>query len=101
MKSETEDHRADLRVDIPETESLVPRTGQRKLSIRGNDDIRNEVRVALERATRITVLAFFPGQLPHDDALICTIGLLNGSSRHLQFIAYHGTQTRPYREPQG
>ena len=59
-------------VEVPETEGVVPRRGEGELAVRGDDDVRDEVVVAVEDALRVAVLILVTGELPDDDRLVCT-----------------------------
>ena len=59
-------------VQVPETESVVPRRRKRELAVRGDNDVRDEVVVAVEDALRVAVLILVTGELPDDDRLVCT-----------------------------
>ena len=58
-------------VQIPETESVVPGRREGELAIGGDDNIRNEVVVAVENSLGVAVRVLIAGQLPDDDGLIC------------------------------
>lgn len=59
-------------VEIPQAERVVPRGGERELAVGGDDDVRDEVVVAVEDALRVAVLILVTGELPDDDRLVCT-----------------------------
>ena len=59
-------------VEVPEAESVVPGRGERELAVGGDDDVRDEVVVAVEDALRVAVLILVTGELPDDDRLVCT-----------------------------
>jgi len=56
--------------EVPETESVVPRTGKGKLTIRRDHNITHEVGMSLKTTERITVLAFLAGNAPDEKSLI-------------------------------
>ena len=58
-------------VQIPETESVVPGRREGELAVGGDDNIRNEVVVAVENSLGVAVRVLIAGQLPDDDGLIC------------------------------
>lgn len=55
---------------VPEAQCVIPGARQGKLSIRGDHDVLNEVRVSLQRAASEAVAALLTGQVPHQDGLI-------------------------------
>ena len=59
-------------VEVPEAESVVPGRRERELAVGGDDDVRDEVVVAVEDALRVAVLILVTGELPDDDRLVCT-----------------------------
>lgn len=59
-------------VEVPQAERVVPRGGERELAVGGDDDVRDEVVVAVEDALRVAVLILVTGELPDDDRLVCT-----------------------------
>lgn len=70
------------RVQVPETEGVIPRCGESELAIRGNNDVGNEVVVSVENPFWITERVFISGQLPDDDSFVCgetgqSLGLLH------------------------
>lgn len=58
-------------VEVPKTESVVPRRGESELTVGRNDDVGDKVVVALEDLLGETVLAVVTGELPDDDGLVC------------------------------
>lgn len=59
------------KVEVPQSEGTVPRSRQSELSIRGDRDILNEVRVSSQALSWNTVLVFsFSSQVPDYDSLI-------------------------------
>lgn len=58
-------------VQIPEAESVIPRSGESELAVRGDNDVGNEVVVSVENAFGVTKRIFIPGQLPDDDSFVC------------------------------
>ena len=65
----------DIRVDVPETESLVPGAGQSELTVGRNDHVRHEVVVASERthgtADGLSVRRGIRIHVPHQNGLVC------------------------------
>ena len=57
-------------VEVPQAECVVPRGGERELAVGGDDDVRDEVVVAVEDALRVAVLILVTGELPDDDRLV-------------------------------
>ena len=57
-------------VQVPETESVIPGSREGELAIRGDDDIGDEVVVAVENALGVAVAVLVAGQLPDDDGLV-------------------------------
>ena len=49
---------------------MIPRRGERELAIGGNDDVGNEVVVAVKDTLRVTVLVLVASELPDNDRLI-------------------------------
>ena len=59
-------------VQVPKAESVVPGRGQSELAVGRDDNVRDEVVVAVEDALRVAVLILVTGELPDDDRLVCT-----------------------------
>lgn len=57
-------------VQVPETESVVPGSGESELAVRGDNNVRDEVVVAVEDTLGVTVRILVAGQLPNDDSLV-------------------------------
>jgi hypothetical protein len=57
-------------VDVPETEGSIPRAREGELTIGTDDNIRDEVVVAVERALGDTVVAVLAVEVPDNDSLI-------------------------------
>ena len=57
-------------VQVPETEGVIPRSGESELAVGGDNDIGNEVVVSVENAFRITEPILISGQLPNDDGFV-------------------------------
>merc|ERR550514_974888 len=57
------------RVQVPETERLVPRTRQGELPIARDDHVRDSAVVSREGLPRVSVLLLLRSQLPHDELL--------------------------------
>lgn len=59
------------KVEIPQSEGTVPRSRQSELSVRGDRDILNEVRVSSQALSWNTVLVIrLSGQVPDNNSLI-------------------------------
>jgi hypothetical protein len=58
------------RVEVPEAESLVPGRGEGELAVRGDDNVRDKVVVAVEDLLGETKVAVVTGELPDDDGLV-------------------------------
>ena len=57
---------------IPQTQSLVPRSRQSKVAIRRQDNIRDEMRVTIQTLLSVAEVVLLAGQLPDNQSLICT-----------------------------
>ena len=57
-------------VEVPETEGVVPGRGKGKLAIRRDNNIRNEVVVAVENSLGVTIRIFVARQLPDNNGLV-------------------------------
>jgi len=57
-------------LEIPQTERVIPRSGESEKSIRRDDNVLNEVRVTSQRFARITVVSFFVSQIPNKKGLV-------------------------------
>jgi hypothetical protein len=58
-------------VQIPKTEGMVPGRRQSELTVRGDNDVRNKVVMAVENALWVPIGIFIASQLPDDDGLVC------------------------------
>jgi hypothetical protein len=58
-------------VQVPQSQSLVPRGGKSKLSVRGDDNVGDEVVVTVQNLLGVTVFTVFTGELPDNDLLVC------------------------------
>lgn len=58
-------------VEVPETESLVPRRGESELAVRRDDNVGDEVVVAVEDLLGETERRLVTRELPDDDGLVC------------------------------
>jgi hypothetical protein len=56
---------------IPQTQGLVPRTGQSVVAIGRQNDIADEMRVAVQTLLGNSVVLLVTGQLPDDQGAIC------------------------------
>lgn len=57
-------------VQVPQSQSLVPRSGQGELTVGRDDNVRDEVVVTVQDLLGVTVFAVFSGELPDDDLLV-------------------------------
>lgn len=57
-------------VEVPKTEGMVPRGGKGKLAVRRDNDIGNEMVVAMENSLGVTVRILVASQLPNNDTLV-------------------------------
>jgi hypothetical protein len=57
-------------VEVPKTESVVPRGGEGKLTVGGDDNVRDEVVVAVKDLLGETEFTVLTGELPDDDGLV-------------------------------
>ena len=59
-------------VEVPKSESFVPRCGESELTVGGDDDVRDEVVVTVQDLFRETNLVGVatPGQLPDNNCLV-------------------------------
>jgi hypothetical protein len=73
------------RVQVPKTESLVPRRGQGELSVGGDDNVRDKVVVAVEDLLGETERCVVSGQLPNNDCLVA-----GGSQDHVRVLGAGG-----------
>lgn len=62
------------RVEIPETEGVVPRGRERELAVRRDDDVRHKVVVAVEDLLGVTVVDVIARELPDDDGVVARAG---------------------------
>ena len=60
----------ETRVEVPEPEGVVPRGRKSELAIGRDDNIGNEVIVAVEDALGVAVSVFVTSQGPDDDSLV-------------------------------
>jgi hypothetical protein len=59
-----------LRCEIPEAQRSVPGAREGKLTIRGDNNITNEVGVTSQSTLWYAIVGLISGQLPHDDGLV-------------------------------
>lgn len=59
-------------VEVPQAERVVPGRGESELAVGGDDDVRDEMVVAVEDALRVAILILVARELPDDDRLIYT-----------------------------
>lgn len=57
-------------VEVPEAEGVIPGRRQSELAVRRDNDIRNEVVVAMKDALGVAVGVLVAGQLPDNDSLV-------------------------------
>jgi len=58
-------------VQVPQSERTVPRGGESELTIRGDDNVLDDVRVSSQSTASITVLGgVLTSQVPDDDSLV-------------------------------
>lgn len=57
-------------VEVPETQGLVPRGGEGELAVGRDDNVRDEVVVAVEDALGVAVVGVVARQLPDDDGAV-------------------------------
>jgi len=57
-------------VEVPETEGLVPRSRESKLSVRRDDNVRDKVVVSSERFLCDTIVSFVASQVPDNESLV-------------------------------
>jgi hypothetical protein len=57
-------------VEVPEAEGFVPRGRKGELAVRGDDDVRDEVVVAVEDLLGETKVAVLARELPDNDGLV-------------------------------
>lgn len=60
-------------VEVPETEGVVPRRGEGELAVGRDDNVRDEVVVAVEDALGVAELVLVARQLPDDDGLVWAV----------------------------
>ncbi len=58
------------RCEIPEAQRSVPGAREGKLTIRGDNNITNEVGVTSQSTLWYAIVGLISGQLPHDDGLV-------------------------------
>ena len=58
-------------VQVPETEGLVPRGRKSELTVGRDDNVRDEVVVAVEDSLGVTVVGVVTRKLPDNDGLVC------------------------------
>jgi len=73
------------KIEVPKSESAVPRSRQSELSVRGDNDIRDEVIVSSESFSREAKLLSISSKFPNDEGLVSRasenhIGILSRSS---------------------
>lgn len=58
-------------VQVPKTNSLVPRSRQSKVTIGRNSNVLNKVIMPMKTFARISVVQILTGKIPHNNALVC------------------------------
>lgn len=61
-------------VQVPKTEGLVPRGGESKLTVGGDDNVGDEVVVAVEDSLGVAVVRVITAELPDDDGAVTRSG---------------------------
>lgn len=56
---------------VPQTQRLVPRARESVVAVTRQDDVTDEVRVAVKTLLRDSVVGLVTGQLPNDQGLVC------------------------------
>jgi hypothetical protein len=100
---------ADTGVDVPKTESTIPRARQDELSVRGDDNIRHKVVVAVESTTRnAEAVGVVLGQIPDDDGLVARAGDQDvavlrggGDGGHPARVTHHNATECDFRDGVG
>ena len=72
-------------VDLPKAEGSIPRSGEGKLSVRGDDNVTDEVAVSLQGTAGESIGILTTGQGPDEDTLVARrredhVGVLGGGS---------------------
>lgn len=62
---------------VPQTQGLVPGTGQSVVAVRRQNNVADEVAVAVQTLLGDTVVGFVTGQLPHDQGLVWKMEIEN------------------------
>jgi hypothetical protein len=57
-------------VNFPKAEGVIPRARESKLTVRRNDDVRDEVRVTFQSTTSETEAAVFASEFPNNDRFV-------------------------------
>jgi len=78
------------RVKVPQAKSMIPRSREGELAIRGDNNILNKVRVSVEGTTGNTVLTLFSGEIPDNDALVS-----RGREDHVRALRGSGDGSDP------
>ena len=61
-------------VEVPQTKGVIPGGREGELAVGRDNDIRDEVVVAVEDALGVPIALFIAGQLPDDDGLVYSAG---------------------------
>ena len=55
---------------VPQSQILIPRSGQGKVAVRGKDDIRNKVTMTMKALLGDSIVLFITSQLPNDEGFV-------------------------------
>lgn len=83
---------------VPQAQGLVPGSGQGVVAVRGEHDVADEVRVAVQTLLGYAVVVLVAGQLPDNQGLVC-----GGKTKRInieQFVA-HQLPKRFFRNTTG
>lgn len=73
-------------VQVPETQGVVPRGGKGELSIGRDDDVRDEVVVAMKNSFWVAIRVLIASKLPNNDGLVWAVKSTNESYAKMSFI---------------
>jgi hypothetical protein len=60
----------DTSVEVPKTESVVPRGRESELAVRGDDDVRDEMIMSTKDTLWISIRILVASEMPDDNCLI-------------------------------
>lgn len=66
-------------VQVPETQGVVPRGGKGELSIGRDDNVRDEVVVAMKNSFWVAIRVLIASKLPNNDGLVWVVKSTNES----------------------